>query len=105
MGRARARDRGAPRRGGPPGRGRRPRLPLDLPVSPRLALRARATDVREPPQPGGRMSTTFAWQNVHKPSGDPGRFAEIAERVQQDDRPDESDALFLLRDASLSDLC
>ena len=51
------------------------------------------------------MSTTFAWQNVHKPSGDPVRFEEIAGRAMAGERLDEEDGLFLLRDASLSDLC
>ncbi len=51
------------------------------------------------------MSTTFAWQNLHRPSGDPARFEEIAGRVLADERVDEEDALFLLRDANLTDLC
>jgi cyclic dehypoxanthinyl futalosine synthase len=51
------------------------------------------------------VSTTFAWQNVHKPSGDKIRFKEIAQRALADERIDEEDALFLLRDAALADLC
>jgi cyclic dehypoxanthinyl futalosine synthase len=51
------------------------------------------------------VSTTFAWQDVHKPSGDPVRFREIAGRALAGERVDEGDALFLLRDAALSDLC
>ncbi len=51
------------------------------------------------------MSTVFAWQNVHKPSGDPVRFGEIAGRVLAAERIDDEDALFLLRDARLADLC
>jgi cyclic dehypoxanthinyl futalosine synthase len=51
------------------------------------------------------VSTVFAWQNVHKPSGDPVRFEEIAGRVLAGERIDEDDALFLLHDANLSDLC
>ncbi len=51
------------------------------------------------------MSTTFAWQNVHKPSGDGIRFKEIAGRALAGERIDEEDALFLLRDAALADLC
>lgn len=51
------------------------------------------------------MATTFAWQNLHRPSGDLAPFQEIADRVLDDERIDESDALFLLREANLSDLC
>ncbi|HMB68495.1 MAG TPA: radical SAM protein, partial [bacterium] len=51
------------------------------------------------------MATTFAWQDLHKPAGDPARFAAIADGVLNGDRVDEADALFLLRDAHLSDLC
>jgi cyclic dehypoxanthinyl futalosine synthase len=50
------------------------------------------------------VSATFAWQDVHKPSGDPARFGEIADRVLAGERVGEDDALFLLRDASLADL-
>ncbi len=51
------------------------------------------------------MSTSFAWQNLHRPSGDPARFREISDRVLADERIGDEDALFLLRDADLSDLC
>ncbi len=50
------------------------------------------------------MSTTFAWQDLHRPTGDPVRFAEIADRLLSDERVDGDDALFLLRDAALADL-
>lgn len=51
------------------------------------------------------MSTTFAWQDLHRPSGDVARFDEIAGRVLADERIDDEDGLFLLRDANLTDLC
>jgi cyclic dehypoxanthinyl futalosine synthase len=51
------------------------------------------------------VATRFAWQDLHHPSGDPVRFEEIAGRVLGGERVDEEDALFLLRDARLSDLC
>jgi len=51
------------------------------------------------------MATTFAWQDLHRPSGDPIRFREVAERALGGERIDDEDALFLLRDANLSDLC
>jgi cyclic dehypoxanthinyl futalosine synthase len=51
------------------------------------------------------MATRFAWQDLHRPSGDPLRFREIAGRALGDERIDDEDALFLLRDANLSDLC
>jgi cyclic dehypoxanthinyl futalosine synthase len=51
------------------------------------------------------MATTFAWQDLHRPAGDPTRFAELAERVLDGERIDGQDALFLLRDAHLADLC
>lgn len=51
------------------------------------------------------MATKFAWETLHKPSGDATRFDDIASRVLADERIDEADALFLLRDANLSDLC
>ena len=51
------------------------------------------------------MATTFAWQMLHKPAGDPARFEEIAARALAGERMDEEDALFLLADAELSDLC
>ncbi len=51
------------------------------------------------------MATTFAWQRVKKPTGDPAHFAEIAERALAGERIDADDASFLLADAELSDLC
>jgi cyclic dehypoxanthinyl futalosine synthase len=51
------------------------------------------------------MATTFAWQMLHKPAGDAARFEEIAARALAGERMDEEDALFLLADAELSDLC
>lgn len=51
------------------------------------------------------MSTTFAWQRVRKPAGDPVRFQEIAGRALAGERLDAEDALYLLADAELSDLC
>jgi len=51
------------------------------------------------------MATVFAWENLHKPSGDAARFAEVAQRVLADERVGEEEALFLLQDANLSDLC
>ncbi|MGH2571058.1 MAG: hypothetical protein ACRDGR_07525, partial [bacterium] len=51
------------------------------------------------------MATRFAWQDLHRPSGDLVRFEEIAGRVLGGERIDGEDALFLLRDARLADLC
>jgi cyclic dehypoxanthinyl futalosine synthase len=51
------------------------------------------------------MATTFAWQEIHRPSGEQARFEEIATKALEGDRIGESEALFLLRDANLSDLC
>lgn len=51
------------------------------------------------------MTTTFAWQDLHRPTGDPGRLRSIADGVLGGERIDEEDALFLLRDAHLADLC
>lgn len=51
------------------------------------------------------MATRFAWETLHKPSGDTARFDAIAARILDGDRIDEEEALFLLRDANLSDLC
>ena len=51
------------------------------------------------------MATVFAWENLHKPSGDVDRFREISDRVLAEERIDENDALFLLQDAKLGDLC
>jgi cyclic dehypoxanthinyl futalosine synthase len=51
------------------------------------------------------VATRFAWQDLHRPSGDPVRFEEIAGRVLGGERIDGEDALFLLRDARLADLC
>lgn len=51
------------------------------------------------------MATTFAWQDLHRPTGDPARFREVADVVLAGERIDEEAALFLLRDAHLADLC
>jgi cyclic dehypoxanthinyl futalosine synthase len=51
------------------------------------------------------VATRFAWQDLHRPSGDSVRFEEIAGRVLGAERIDEEDAQFLLRDAELGDLC
>jgi cyclic dehypoxanthinyl futalosine synthase len=51
------------------------------------------------------VATRFAWQDLHRPSGDLVRFEEIAGRVLGGERIDGEDALFLLRDARLADLC
>lgn len=51
------------------------------------------------------MSSTFAWQRVRQPTGDPARFSEIADRALAGERLDAADALFLLADAPLAELC